>query len=77
MSAPDAVRFRLWSRRSAAYSRIVSSMAKRPGPPGAAHLPQQALVHQFLQAVQHRRADVDRGLTDRLDDFQARAAGEH
>ena len=44
---------------------------------GAAHLAHQVLVEELGQAVEHRQADVRRGVADRLDRLQAGAAGEH
>ena len=45
--------------------------------PRARHLPQQALVDQLRHAVEHRQADVHRGVAYHLDDLQAGAPGEH
>ena len=55
----------LAASRSSAYSRIVSSMMKR-GSPSCSLLPQQALVDQRRESVEHVDAQIAGRAADRL-----------
>ena len=60
------------SRRSAAYSRIVSSIAYR-AETTLMRTCRSRLWSTNRQAIEHRQADIH-GAADRLDDFQAGAS---
>ena len=74
-SHPSAPADRRVVRRRTRGRSPASRSAARPRM--SSRKPQQALVDQFLQRVQHRHAEAQRAGADRLDVIQADAAAEH